>query len=106
MSVGITIIQAYGRKNSESLEGKPLHRGAFCQFTFRWIHYYDGNKSTGLEFGKLNLCALSEGLLCSTQSPKGSCGVRERTAKFQKGLKISTKTKPLIIGFPNIFDNV
>ena len=71
--VPVGIIQAYGRKNSEPLEGKPL----------------------------------SERLLCSTQSPKGSCGVRERTTKFQKGLKISTKTKKtLISGFPNIFDIV
>jgi hypothetical protein len=37
---------------------EPLHRDAFCQFTFRWIHYYDSNKSTGLETGKSHLCAL------------------------------------------------
>ena len=35
-----------------------LHRGAFCQFTFRWIRYYDSNKSTALETGKSHLCAL------------------------------------------------
>ena len=40
------------------LQPKPLHRGAFCQFTFRWIHYYDSNKSTGLETGKLHLCGI------------------------------------------------
>ena len=35
------------------------HRGAFCQFPFRWIYYYDGNKSTGKETGKTHLCAVS-----------------------------------------------
>ena len=24
-----------------------LHRDAFCQFPFRWIYYYNSNKSTG-----------------------------------------------------------
>ena len=37
-----------------------LHKGAFCQFTFQWIHYYDSNKSTGLETGKSHLCAMSK----------------------------------------------
>ena len=35
-----------------------LHRGAFCQFTFRWICYCGSNKSTGKETGKMHLCAL------------------------------------------------
>ena len=26
--------------------------GAFCQFSFPWIHYYGSNKSTRLEIGK------------------------------------------------------
>ena len=34
------------------------HRGAFCQFPFRWIHYYGSNKSSGKETGKTHLCAL------------------------------------------------
>ena len=29
-----------------------VHRGAFCQFPFQWIYYYDSNKSTGKETGK------------------------------------------------------
>ena len=33
-----------------------LHRGAFCQFAFRWIYYYGSNKSTGKETGKTHLC--------------------------------------------------
>ena len=37
----------------------PLHRGAFCQFTFQWIYYYGSNKSTGKETGKTHLCALA-----------------------------------------------
>ena len=35
-----------------------LHRGAFCQFPFRWVHYYGSNESTGKETGKTHLCAL------------------------------------------------
>ena len=35
-----------------------LHRGAFCQFPFRWIYYYGSNKSTGKETDKTHLCAL------------------------------------------------
>ena len=35
-----------------------LHRDAFCQSTFRWIHYQDSNKSTGLKAGKLHVCAM------------------------------------------------
>ena len=35
-----------------------LHRGAFCQFTFRWIYYSHSSKSTGKETGKTYLCAL------------------------------------------------
>ena len=40
-----------------------LHRGAFCQFLFRFIHYC--HKSTGKEIGKTHICALviSEGLV-------------------------------------------
>ena len=39
---------------------QPMHRGAFCQFPFRWIYYYGSNKSTGKETGKmhLDLCAM------------------------------------------------
>ena len=36
-----------------------VHRGAFCQFLFRWIYYYDSNKSTGKETGKTHLCGVS-----------------------------------------------
>ena len=35
-----------------------LHKGAFCQFPFRWIYYYGSNESTGKETGKTHLCAL------------------------------------------------
>ena len=35
-----------------------LHRGAFCQFPFRWIYYYGSNKPTGKETGKMHLSAL------------------------------------------------
>ena len=36
----------------DGCSGSAVHSGAFCLFTFRWIHYYDSNKSTGLETGK------------------------------------------------------
>ena len=36
-----------------------LHRGAFCQFTFRWIYYCHNSKSTGKKTGKRHLCAVS-----------------------------------------------
>ena len=37
---------------------KSLHRGAFCQFTFRWIYYSHSSKSSGKETGKTRLFAL------------------------------------------------
>ena len=37
-----------------------LHRGAFFQFLFQWIHYCNSRKSTGRESGKTHLCALSD----------------------------------------------
>ena len=46
--------QFFQKKDTTS----AVHRGAFCQFTFWWIHYYDSNKSTGLETGKLHRYAL------------------------------------------------
>ena len=35
-----------------------FHRGAFCQFPFRWIYYCHNSKSTGEETGKTHLCEL------------------------------------------------
>ena len=32
-----------------------LHRGALCQFPFRWNYYYGSNKSTWKETGKTHL---------------------------------------------------
>ena len=43
---------------SVSLKIKPLHRGAFCQFTFWWIYYCHSSKSTRKEAGKTYVCAL------------------------------------------------
>ena len=43
---------------SDNLQYNTLHRGAFCQFPFRWIYYYGSNKSTGKETGKMHLCEL------------------------------------------------
>ena len=36
----------------------PMHRGAYFQFIFRWIHYCHSTKSTWKETGKRHLCAL------------------------------------------------
>ena len=49
-----------------------LHRGAFCQFPFRWIYYYGGNKSTGKETGKMHLCAVIEKLVGLFQKGRNS----------------------------------
>ena len=38
--------------------GETVHRGAFCQFLFRWIYYCHSSKSTGKETGKTHLCAV------------------------------------------------
>ena len=35
-----------------------VHRGAFCQFLFRWIYYCHSSKSTGKETGKTHLGAV------------------------------------------------
>ena len=35
---------------------KTSHRGAFCQFPFRWIYYCHSSKSNGKETGKTHLC--------------------------------------------------
>ena len=44
-------------KNEQKISA-PVHRGAFCQFLFRWIYYYGRNKSNGKETGKMHLCAV------------------------------------------------
>ena len=38
------------------LAGECAVAGAFCQFLFRWIYYYDNNESDGKETGKTHLC--------------------------------------------------
>ena len=43
-----------------------VHRGAFCQFSFRWIYYYSSNKYTGKETGKTHLCAVGSNSLETT----------------------------------------
>ena len=35
-----------------------VHRGAFCQFPFRWIYYCHSSKSTGKETDKMHLCGV------------------------------------------------
>ena len=40
------------------LDFRTVHRGAFCQFTLRWIYYCLSSKSTGKETGKTHRCAV------------------------------------------------
>ena len=56
--VGIHIHMKYENAQKSSYTSKPLHRGAFCQFSFRWIWYCDSNKFTGKGTGKTHLCVL------------------------------------------------
>ena len=35
-----------------------VHKGAFCQFSFRWIYYFHISKSTEKEAGKTHVCAV------------------------------------------------
>ena len=37
-----------------------VHRGAFCQFHFRWIYYCHSSKLTGKKIGKTHLCAVAD----------------------------------------------
>ena len=37
---------------------KPVHRGAVCKLSVRWIYYCGMNKSTGLKTSKSHLCAV------------------------------------------------
>ena len=39
----------------ENNPAKAVHKGAFCQFPFRWIYYYGRIKSTEKEIGKTHL---------------------------------------------------
>ena len=41
-----------------NIYGTSVHRGAFCQFLFRWIYYCHSSKSSGKETGKTHLCAV------------------------------------------------
>ena len=42
----------------ENNPAKAVHKGAFCQFPFRWIYYYGRTKSTEKEIGKTHLSAV------------------------------------------------
>ena len=56
----ITLIRKEGEVADCVSSPTPLHKGAFFQFLFRWIHYCHSSKSTGKETGKTHLCALVE----------------------------------------------
>ena len=44
----------------QHLKYSALHRGAFCQFLFRWIDYCHSSKTTRKETGKTHPCALTQ----------------------------------------------
>ena len=48
------------KKRQKKVHDQSLHRGAFFQFLFRWIHYCHSSKSTGTETGKTHLCLLGQ----------------------------------------------
>ena len=53
------LLDSYLRqKQFKFLIQNTVHRGTFCQFSFRWIHSCHSSKSTGNETGKTHLCAL------------------------------------------------
>ena len=61
-----------------------VHRGAFCQFPFRWIYYYGSNESTGKEIGKTHLCAVGcygwhLKMHWHFQRPSSSSGITRKT---------------------------
>ena len=59
MSQKIPETDYFSNAGRDSLEQiTALHRGVFCQSSFRWIYYHDSIKSTGKETGKTHLCAL------------------------------------------------
>ena len=49
----------------EVLSSRPVHRGALCQFLFRWIYYCHSSKSTGKKTDKMHLCAVYYSILNS-----------------------------------------
>ena len=46
------------RDHSSGISVTPVHIGAFCQFSFRWIYYIGSKESTRKEAGKTHLCAV------------------------------------------------
>ena len=76
--------------NSSSLwwcDHSPVHKGAFCPFSFRWIHYYGSNKSTGLENGKSHLRGFmpnshKKSLTVSNQNVEHKTGLRSHHHKL------------------------
>ena len=65
-----------------------MHRGAFCQFTFRWIYYCHSSKSTGNETGKMHLSAV----------------VRQSSASCQTVVRQSYDC--LLLGIVTLLDNI
>ena len=55
-------------KPMAALQFNAVHKGAFWQFTFRWIYYCHSSESTGNETGKTHLCAVQCNAICTTFS--------------------------------------
>ena len=62
-----------------------VHRGAFCQFPFRWIYYYGNNKSTGKETGKMHLCVVCT-IVCTTALSKNQVDLKMIAIQVNRGV--------------------
>ena len=64
--------------NHYSIQIKPMHRGAICQFPVRWIYYCHSSESTSEKTNKTHLCSVhwSRYLIFEVQSLGTSCSLR------------------------------
>ena len=67
ISCKIILSKFYFISHQSPMDHSMVHRGAFCQYTFRWIHYCHSSKSTGKETSKTHLCA-PDGILVNLTS--------------------------------------
>ena len=92
------------RKSTTSSTPNSLNRvvhrgaGAFWQFTFLWIPYYEKNKSNGLETGKLRLYLVVSNLAFRSETA-GLNPVFVKFCSLFNFLKISQKEFEPIVTF-------
>ena len=59
-----------------------LHRGAFCQFLFRWIYYCHSSKLAGKETDKTHLCVVVRTARQAPQSAGLRCTLAEQVYHY------------------------